>query len=356
MTELRLEGVRVRHPGADVDALTGVDLEVADSTRMVLVGGSGSGKTTVLRAVAGVAPVASGRILLDGRDVTSLPPRDRDVAMVDQEGSLHPHLDVRRNLGFALRLRRVPRGEEERRVHAEARVFGLTDLLGRHPRTLASGEQHEVALARSLVRRSAVLLLDEPFARVDTHRRAALRRELLRVQQGYAVTTLITTNDPITAHALGHRVAVLHGGHVVQVGPPIEVAARPTSTLVAEQMVVPPVNLLPGAIERHARGDVLVAGPLRVPLRRRLTVGQVIVGVAPDQLAFGGDGPALPIQRRIVLGADVELTVGDGNAIAVRVLTGRDAPPVGALVRVRARPDQVHLFTTATGEALAHGV
>ncbi|WP_052667670.1 ABC transporter ATP-binding protein [Nitriliruptor alkaliphilus] len=356
MAELALEGVHVRHPGADDDTLHGVDLHVPNGGRLVLIGGSGSGKTTVLRAVAGTVPVTAGRILLRGTDVTHLPPADRDVALVDQEGTLHPHLDVRRNLGFALRLRKVPREEEDVRVRAEARVFGLTDLLGRRPTTLATGERHEVALARSLVRRGSVLLLDEPFARVDAHRREELRRELLRVQEGYGVTSLLATNDPLTAYAFGQQVAVLHAGQVVQAGPPTVIAAEPATTTVATTFVLPPLNLLPGDVRGGARGRQLVAGPLRIDVRRELPPGPVTVGIGPTHLELAGDGPPVPVLRRVVLGADVELTVGRPGEATLQVVAGRDAPPVGAHVALRVRPADVHLFDLVTGRAVAHGL
>jgi multiple sugar transport system ATP-binding protein len=356
LAELRLEDVRVRHPGADLDALAAVDLEVEDGRRLVLLGGSGSGKTTLLRAVAGLVPVTTGRVLIGDRDVTRLPPGERDVALVHQEGVLQPHLDVRRNLGFSLRMRRVPRDEERRRVDAEAGAFGLMDLLGRRPSTLATGQRHEVALARTLVRRCAVLLLDEPFARVDAHRAATLRRELRRVQEGYGVTTLLSANDPVTAHALGDRIAVLDGGRLLQTGPPQDVAATPGSITVAELVVVPPMNTVGGTIEREDGGCTLVAGPLRLALRRALPTGRVTVGIRPGDLELVDRGVAVLVQQRTVLGHEVELTVGHPQDQVLRVTADRAAPPVGAHVRLRVRPERVHLFDADTGIALRHGV
>jgi multiple sugar transport system ATP-binding protein len=356
VAHLRCTDLHVRHPGADLEALAGVDLEVPDGTRMVLVGASGSGKTSLLRAVAGALPVTSGRILFDDRDVTHLPSRDRDVAMVHQTGTLQPHLDVRRNLGFRLRLRGTPRAEERERVAAEARAFELTDLLGRRPATLSTGERHEVALARTLVRRCAVLLLDEPFTRVDAHRVAALRRELLAVQEGYGVTTVLATNDAVTAHAFGQRVAVLHRGRVVQAGAPHTVSETPASTHVAELLVVPPVNLVPGAVERREAGDVLLAGPLRIPLRRRLPARRVTVCLRPRDLQLTDGGVPVPVRHRAVLGDEVELTVGRAGDPPLRVITGRDAPPVGTRVGLRVDPARVHVFDATSGSALRHGV
>jgi multiple sugar transport system ATP-binding protein len=356
VASLRLEDLYVRHPGAAVDVLAGIDLEVPDGTRLVLAGASGSGKTTVLRAIAGLAPVTFGRVVLDGHDVTRSLPGERDVALVQQEDTLQPHLDVRRNLGSALRWRRVPRDEEDRRVTAEARAFQLTRLLGRRPPALSVGERHEVALARSLVRRCSVLLLDEPLGRVDQGRRAALRRELLAVQTGYGVTTVLTTNDPVTAHALGELVAVLEDGRLLQVGTPAELSTEPSSTAVAELLSVPTLNLLPGTIERQDRGHVLRAGPLRVRTRLDLASGPVTVGVSPHDLAIGGDGPSGVVQRRVLLGPELELTVAGEDGTLVRVTADRDAPAVGATVRLRVQPGHLHLFDPHSGRARSHGV
>jgi multiple sugar transport system ATP-binding protein len=355
VAELRLVDLHVRYPGAEVDALAGVDLTVPNGSRTVLIGGSGSGKTTLLRAVAGLAPVVHGRILLDGRDVTGLSPGDRDVAMVRQEGSLFPHLDVRGNLGFGLQVRQVPPAEVDRRVDAEARAFNLTRLLGRRPATLAAGERHEVALARSLVRRGAVLLLDEPFARVDAHRRADLRRELLRIQAGYGVTTVLTTNDPVTALVLGDQVAVVHDGRLQQVGPPLEVAEAPASIAVADAVVVPAMNLVPGVTERRAGRDVVVAGPLRIALRRPCPLRHVTVGVRPGRLELGGDGPVVPVRRRVFLGAEEELVLGVPGQPELRVTTVRGRTDGLEATAVRVRPADVHLFDPVSGAAVRRG-
>jgi multiple sugar transport system ATP-binding protein len=355
VAEVRLWDVHVRHPRAATDTLTGIDLAVPDGSRLVLLGGSGSGKTTLLRAVAGLVPVTGGRITFDERDVTTLPPEDRDVAMVHEHGTLQPHLDVRRNLGFSLRMRRTPLAEERRRVEAEARAFALTDLLDRRPGALSEGERHEVALARSLVRRSAVLLLDEPFARLDAHRQTALRRELTALQAGYELTCLLATNDPVTAHAFADQVAVLDRGRLLQAGPPGELAAAPAVTRVAELLIVPAVNLLPGTVDRRNAGDLLLAGPLRIPLRRRLP-HRVTVGVRPHDVTVTAAAGDVPVRRRVVIGHEVELTVGRAGDPPLRLLTDRDAPPEGARVALRVPPDRVHVFDATSGLALGHGV
>jgi multiple sugar transport system ATP-binding protein len=358
VAHLRLTDLRVELGGdTATPVLTGVDLDVPDGTRTVLLGASGAGKTTLLRAVAGSVPVTAGHVHLDGTDVTRAPSRDRDVAMVSQHGSLQPHLDVRRNLGFALRLRGVPRAEEDARVAAEAGAFSLRDLLRRRPATLSAGERHEVALARALVRPCAVLLMDEPFVRIDAGRRGVLRRELLGLQEGYGVTLLLATNDPVTARSLAERIAVLDHGRLIQEGSVAEVVARPGSVAVAELLLEPAIQLIPARVHGTGRDRAAVGGPLRVPLPH-LPGGvprRLLLGVQPHDLVLGDDGPPSTVRHRTFRGATVELTLVGGGDRPLTVHVPRPGPQVGDRVRVTARPGRVHLFDPVDGRALAHG-
>lgn len=344
------------HAADGATLLRGVDLDVLDGTRVVVLGASGSGKTSLLRAIAGVLPASSGRLWLDERDVTDLPPRERDVALTTQHGSLQPHLDVRGNLGFALRLRGVDRAEIASRVDAEARAFSLERLLRRRPKTLAAGERHEVALARSLVRRCAVLLLDEPFARIDAGRRAALRRELARVQEGYGVTTVLTTNDPTTAWAVAQQVVVMDAGTVLQSGTVAAVAARPATRQVAEVLTLPSPTVLTARLHGRGRDRHLRAGPLRVAAPH-LPGGcpQVVdLCVPPDAIALDGVGPAV-VRDLAVLGDRVEVTL-TGEGQAARVWVARPGPERGQRVAVSVDRSRVHLFDPSSGRAIAHGL
>lgn len=351
MAHLQVSGVTVR------GRLRAVDLDVPDGTRCVVLGASGSGKSTLLRAVAGVAEVAGGGVHLDGVDVTGAPPRERDVALVDQRGTLQPHLDVRGNLGFRLRLRRTPRGEVRDRVAAEARSFALESLLRRRPRTLSAGERHEVALARTLVQPCAVLLLDEPFARVDAARRAALRTELRQVQAGYGVTTLLATNDPLTAWSLAEQVVVLDRGEVLQAGPVAEVAARPATLQVAQLLVVPPVSVVRATLRGRGPDRHLVAGPVELPVPHldHPLPATVDLVVRPRDVTFPGPGPAR-VATTGFLGDHTEVRVErGGQALRVEVPRG-EAPRVGERVAVRVAPGTVSAHDPASGRALAHGL
>lgn len=353
--------------------LDAVDLSVADGERLVVLGPSGAGKSTLLRTIAGLEfpdRQDGGQVRIDGRDVTRLPPNERDTSMVNQEATLQPHLDVRRNIAFPLMLRGIAPDERDARVEAEARSFALRGLLRRRPRTLSKGERHEVALARSLVRRVGVLLLDEPFTHHDGARRAARIRELVTVQEGYGVTLLCVTNDQQVAMTLAHRCAVLDGGRIVQVGHPQELFTRPVSTFVAGFLGTPPMNLLPGRVERAVSGVRVVAGPLRIRsflpsvadlVGRRCTVGvrpTDLRRVTPDSGTSRDTDPTVvveePVRARAFLGATVEVRIGEPDQELVATVD-RPSPAIGELLRLSVHPGDIHLFGP-DGTAVSHGV
>jgi multiple sugar transport system ATP-binding protein len=361
VTSIELDGVTLSRGGQRL--LDDVHLRIHSGERVVLLGPSGADKTTLLRVVAGLEEPTAGRVGLDGRDVTALPPRARDIAMVTQEASLQPHLDVAANVGFPLQVHGVDRDEIAERVAAEARVFSLQGLLHRRPRTLSAGQSHDVALARSLVRRGSVLLLDEPLARVDAARRETLLRDLIDVQEGYGVTLLAATNDQRVAMSLAHRLAILHAGRLAQVGTPDEVYHRPATSFVAGFLGSPPMNLLPGRVQAAVSGVRVQAGPLRLrsfhPVVTDLAGQAVVVGVRPSDLRLAGDDDVAaveePVVRTAFLGAEVEVAVSAGDGHELVALVPRPIPTVGALLRLALAPADVHLFAP-DGPALAHGV
>lgn len=365
MASLALHGLCVARE--DTEILHPVDLRVEPGERVVVLGPSGAGKTALLRAAAGLETAVAGRVIVAGRDVTRAPPRERDLAIVSQQGGLLPHLDVEHNLRFPLEVGDVEDAEVERRVRAEAGAFSLTRLLRRRPRTLADGTRHEVALARSLVRRVAVLLLDEPFSGVDAPRRRHLLRELIEVQEGYGVAMLVATNDQEVAFALAHRCAVLVGGELVQVAPPMELFDRPATELVATTVGLPPMNLRPGRVERARTGVRVVAEPVRMrsylPALADLADGPCTLGVRPTDLHRRDAAPSVEVEPIVieevvrtvaVLGAQVEVRLGDPADPLVAVLE-RPAPTPGQLLRLCVDPASVHVFD-ASGRAVTHGV
>jgi ABC-type sugar transport system ATPase subunit len=364
---VHLRGIRVTR-GAQV-LLDDLDLDVAAGERLAILGASGSGKTTLLRVVAGLERPVAGQVLLDGRDVTELSPQAREVGMVTQDATLQPHLDVRGNLAFPLRIRRVARDEERARVDAEARAFDLRDVLGRRPRTLPEGRRHEVALAHSLVRRASVLLVDEPFGRLDPPRRLARQRELLLVQEGYGVTMLLATNDQRVALGAGHRVALLDAGRLLQVATPVELHDAPATATVAAFVGDPPMDLLPGSVRWQTGLAIVEAGPFRArstSTALRGTAGRpLLVGIRPTSWRpIAADSPAAStavvrvrgrVERREFLGPTVLLTLlADGTT--VRAVVSPPGPDVGTTVDLQCPGREVHVFDRTTGVALTHGV
>jgi ABC-type sugar transport system ATPase subunit len=364
---VELRGVRVTR-GSQV-LLDDLDLEVAPGERLAILGPSGSGKTTLLRVVAGLERPVAGQVLLDGRDVVDVPPQAREVGMVTQDATLQPHLDVRGNLAFPLRIRRTPPDEERARVDAEARAFGLRDVLGRRPRTLPEGRRHEVALAHSLVRRASVLLVDEPFGRLDPPRRLARQRELLQVQEGYGVTMLLATNDQRVALGAGHRVAVLDAGRVLQVAAPLDLHDAPATATVAAFVGDPPMELQPGTVRWQAGLAIVEAGPFRcrsTSTSLRGTAGRsLLVGIRPTSWRpLPPDAPATTtaavrlrgrVTRREFLGSTVLLTLTVDGA-SVQAVLPAPGPPVGATVELQSPGREVHVFDRTSGLALTHGV
>jgi ABC-type sugar transport system ATPase subunit len=362
MSYLELTGVTVSQDGRRL--LDDLDLSIGAGERMAVLGPSGSGKTTLLRAISGLQPLDRGTIVVDGQDVSHLHPRDRNVALIDQQATLQPHLDVERNLGFALRLRRTPSDQVEERVAAQTRAFSLGSLLPRRPRTLSHGERHEVALARSLIRRVSVLLMDEPLARIDPTRRSRLLRELIQMQEGYGVTLVVATNDQRTAMALAHQVAVLDEGAIAQVGTPGELYARPANLFVAEFLGSPSMNLLDGVLTRTEGRVEVHADPFVLPtwnadLTRR--VGEpVVLGIRPQQLVVDDSRHRASEQVRVVrrefLGAEVTLHLRAPSGRRLTALVPAPGPDQDSHVVVSADPGEVHLFDPVTGKVIAQGV
>jgi multiple sugar transport system ATP-binding protein len=333
MATVSFEGVR-----KDFGALTVVhdlDLRVADGELVVLVGGSGSGKSTTLRMLAGLEAVSAGVVRIGDRDVTRLPPRDRDVAMVFQDYALYPHLSARENIALGLRLRNIAAPEITRRVGWAADVLGLGELLDRRPKELSGGQRQRVAMGRAMVREPAVFLFDEPLSNLDAQLRGQMRGEILRLQRRLGTTTLYVTHDQVEAMTLADRLVILDGGRVQQVGAPLEVYRRPANRFVAGFIGTPPMNFLEGWPDP---GN-----------------GVVTLGVRPEDLVLmpAGTADAIPAEVALVelLGAQAHVHLDAGPRRLVAVVPGGDAPPAGTRVHVRFDPARAHRFD-AGGRAL----
>ena len=243
MAEVRFVQATRVYPGTEAPAVDALDLDIADGEFMVLVGPSGSGKTTALRMLAGLEEVDAGSVFIGDRDVTDLAPKERDVSMVFQNYALYPYLTVAANIGFPLRIARVKKSVREKRVKEVAALLGLTEYLERKPGQLSGGQRQRVAMGRAIVRVPRVFLMDEPLSNLDAKLRVQMRADIAALQSDFGITTVYVTHDQSEAMTLGHRVAVLHEGHLQQVGPPRQLYERPANVFVAGFIGSPAMNL-----------------------------------------------------------------------------------------------------------------
>ncbi|MGH3681398.1 MAG: ABC transporter ATP-binding protein [Natronosporangium sp.] len=368
MSEIVIRDLGKTYPGGDRPATDRVDLTVADGEFVVLVGPSGCGKTTLLRIVAGLEEPDQGQVAIGGRDVTDLPARRRGVSMVFQSYAIFPHLRVRQNIGFGLKMRRVPADELDRRVRQAAELLELGDLLDRYPAQLSGGQRQRVAVARAIVVDAQVLLMDEPLSNLDALLRLQFRAELKKVVREIGTTTLYVTHDQAEAMSLGDRIAVMRDGRIVQIGPPMQVYDRPSERFVGGFIGAPPMNFIPAQV-RHPDGGppVLAVGEQTVPGPDRLagfTGRPVLVGVRAENielaLAPGGAG-WLRAEVEVVepTGAAMLLTVrlpggpaGAGHRLKVQAPAGCLAEPDSA-VWLRCSPAALRFYDPETALALA---
>ncbi|MBA3342020.1 MAG: sn-glycerol-3-phosphate ABC transporter ATP-binding protein UgpC [Gemmatimonadaceae bacterium] len=333
------------------------NLEVADGELLVLVGGSGSGKTTILRMLAGLEEVTEGMIRIDQRDVTALPPRERDVAMVFQDYGLYPHMTVRENLSLGLRLRKVARKEIDRRVAWAGDMLRLEPLLDRKPKQLSGGQQQRVAMGRAMVREPLVFLFDEPLSNLDAGLRAQMRIEIGGLQRRLKTTTVYVTHDQVEAMTLGDRIVVLADGRIQQVGKPIELYRAPVNRFVAGFIGTPPMNFVDGQLLREDGSTVFAAEGVRVQLPHEIADGTgssevVTLGIRPEDLTVDSgdstDAPADSIPGRVVLverlGGTSHVHFDAGPHRLLASVSNDRLPEVGDSITVRVRAERVHLF------------
>ena len=325
---MNLEKVTKVYPNGFV-GLSELDLDVAEGELMVLVGPSGSGKTTALRMVAGLEDITSGTLRMGDRVVNDLSPKDRNVAMVFQSYALYPHMTVAENIGFSLKISKVPKEVRQTKVEEAASLLGLTDYLSRKPAQLSGGQRQRVAMGRAIVREPSVFLMDEPLSNLDAKMRVQMRAEISRIQRRVGVAAFYVTHDQTEAMTLGDRVAVLHKGHLQQVGTPGELYDKPDNVFVAAFIGSPAMNLYEGAISPGADAVRLGSQSLTLPeTLRRARPGlaafrdrKVIVGIRPEHLE---DAALVPGGAGTTLQADVDIVEALGNEIQVHFLL--DAP------------------------------
>jgi multiple sugar transport system ATP-binding protein len=394
VADIAIRGATKIYPGSAVPAVDAVELDIADGELLVLVGPSGCGKSTLLRMIAGLEEVTAGSISIGGRDVTHLAPKDRDIAMVFQSYALYPHMTVRRNIGYPLKLAKTPKDELDRRVEETAELLQLTDELERRPAQLSGGQRQRVAMGRAIVRHPLAFLMDEPLSNLDAKLRVEMRAEIARLQRELAVTTVYVTHDQVEAMTMGTRVAVLQRGRLQQIATPQRLYDDPDNLFVATFIGSPAMNLFPGRIEAAEGAEgadeiTLRSGQHRLALDRATLaahpdlprmVGQpVVIGIRPEGLADVALEPGAPAARVIEatvdlvesLGAElvVHVTVsdpvapadGDSDAWrqvvarrgrAVARLTTRSRLSPGDVVKLAVDTTRLHLFDAETGASL----
>jgi multiple sugar transport system ATP-binding protein len=329
-----------------VPVIEDLNLEVRDGELMVLVGPSGCGKSTALRMIAGLEDVTAGTISIGGRVVNELAPKDRDIAMVFQNYALYPHMSVRENLEFGLRMRRAARGEIDSRVGRAAEILGIAQLLDRKPKDLSGGQRQRVALGRAIVRQPEVFLFDEPLSNLDAKLRVQMRAEITRLQHDLGTTSVYVTHDQVEAMTMGHRIAVMRAGKLQQVGTPLEVYEHPANVFVAQFIGTPPMNL----VQASVAGDTLRASSFALPLPFPLADGRrVVVGIRPEHLERG-DAIRANVDMVEPIGHESIVYASAGAEKLVSIFEPHDAPRVGETISLNA--GRVHLFDAASEMAL----
>jgi multiple sugar transport system ATP-binding protein len=345
-----------------VQVLRDINLSIGDGEFLALVGPSGCGKSTMLRLLAGLETANAGRISIGGRDVTDLPAKARDIAMVFQSYALYPHMTVAENMAFSLRVRKADKKLIEERVKAAAAVLNLTEYLHRRPAALSGGQRQRVAMGRAIVRDPKVFLFDEPLSNLDAKLRVSMRSEIKSLHQRLKTTTVYVTHDQIEALTMADRIVVLRDGVIEQIGTPLELYDSPGNVFVAEFIGSPAMNLLPARLKRSGsqRAAMIESGTvIQLPDAFGGEEGQeVLLGIRPEHLSVG-EGPTGPtggLSGRVALvepmGGQVQIVFEVAGRRVTVLLNERILPVLGSELSLRARPAALHAFDAASGRRL----
>ena len=345
---VQFDDVSLVYPGGTSPAVSHLDLDIAEGEFLVLVGPSGCGKSTSLRMLAGLEPISAGTIRIGDRDVTHVPAKDRDIAMVFQNYALYPHMSVAENMGFALKIAKVSKSEIQRRVQEAAVLLDLTEYLDRKPKALSGGQRQRVAMGRAIVREPEVFLMDEPLSNLDAKLRVQTRTQIAALQRRLGTTTVYVTHDQVEAMTMGDRVAVLKDGVLQQVDTPQNLYHSPANAFVATFIGSPSMNMINAPI---VDGGVTLNG-VTVPVERttldKASGGSVWLGVRPEDLVIGDTGADMTVTLVENLGADTfvygTFTGADGTETTL-VARGHALPRIGDTVKVS--PTRTYVFDTA---------
>ena len=357
MATVRFENATRTYPGGTAPAVDSIDLQITDGEFLVLVGPSGCGKSTTLRMLAGLEEVNGGKIYIGDRDVTNIPPKDRDIAMVFQNYALYPHMTVAENMGFALKIAGVAKEERAARVLDAAKLLDLEPYLNRKPKALSGGQRQRVAMGRAIVRKPQVFLMDEPLSNLDAKLRVQTRTQIASLQRRLGVTTVYVTHDQVEAMTMGDRVAVLKDGVLQQVATPRELYEAPKNVFVAGFIGSPAMNLLQLPIVEGGVqfGNTVVSIPSNILSKTK--ANKVTLGMRPENIDVSKDkGVSVVVDMIEELGSDGYLyggaTLDGGEVELVARVDGRNHPSKGDTVFLNPEGGIMHIFDVETGERL----
>ncbi|MFL6234985.1 MAG: ABC transporter ATP-binding protein [Thermoanaerobaculia bacterium] len=347
-----------------VTVIPDLSLDIKDHEFMVLVGPSGCGKSTALRMIAGLEEITGGQIEIGDRVVNDVPPKDRDIAMVFQSYALYPHMTVRENLEFGLKIRKTPKAEMDRLVNEAAQILGITEFLDRKPKQLSGGQRQRVALGRAIVRKPAVFLFDEPLSNLDAKLRVQMRAEISTLQRRLRTTTVYVTHDQVEAMTMGDRMAVMNKGEIQHVGTPLEVYERPSNLFVASFIGTPPMSFMPAVLADG--GTNVAASGFKMPVPQELRAAaagrdgtKVVLGIRPENVREAsreGSGATVPVTAKVEfvepLGHEVIVHGRVGDELIVAKVDPHRSPQIGAQVQLVIESDAAHLFDAATEKRL----
>jgi multiple sugar transport system ATP-binding protein len=339
--------------------IRGVSFDIRDGEFMVLVGPSGCGKSTLLRMLAGLEEINGGTIAIDGRVVNEIESKDRDIAMVFQSYALYPHMTVRANMGFSLKLRKADGQVTAERVAQAAKILNLEPYLERYPRELSGGQRQRVAMGRAIVRDPKVFLFDEPLSNLDAKLRVAMRAEIKSLHQRLRTTTVYVTHDQVEAMTMADRIVVMNDGRIEQIGSPLSLYDHPDNLFVAQFIGSPAMNVLTGTVRRAGGGaHVETAGGARWPLAAAGSDGQAVAyGVRPGDLQLVAAATPGAVAARVVVveptGAETELVVEAGGQRLTLVIHGRPDVAPGDPIALAIDPGRAHVFDQASGARLS---